>query len=181
MRRLLKFKRVLKYSAIVLIGTAILLGVGIVFAPRVGWRVDTVLSGSMSPALDVGGAVITQPVAPNTIEVGDIITFHSPIDGRLVTHRVIAIQEKSPRYFQTKGDANEDADPYLVPAENMVGQVKFHIPLLGYIANFVKTPLGFILSLGVPGLILVGLEVRNIWIELSKEEKEKKAQVTNNV
>ncbi len=176
MRRVFKLRQALGYLMVALLGAAILLGVAVVFAPRLGWRVDTVLSGSMSPALDVGGAVITQPVDPNTIEVGDIITFHSPMDGRLVTHRVIAIQEKSPRYFQTKGDANEDADPYLVEAQNVVGKVRLHIPFLGYAANFVKTPMGFIITLGVPGLVIIGLEMRNIWIELDREEKGKKAK-----
>lgn len=167
-------KRVLKYSGTVFIVLAMLLALSVILAPRMGWRVDTVLSGSMTPALDVGGAAVTRPVEPEAIERGDIITFYSPLDGKLVTHRVVGIQEKSPLYFQTKGDANEDADPYLVPASNVVGRVQFHVPLLGYVADFIRTPLGFIFILGVPGLIIIGIEMKNIWVELSEEEKRKK-------
>ena len=166
-------KKALKYSGVTLVALLLLLALAVIFAPRMGWRIDTVLSGSMSPTLETGGAVVTQPVAPETIGLDDIITYYSPTDGKLITHRVVGIQE-GPLYFHTKGDANEDADPYLVPTQNVVGKVRFHIPLLGYVANFIRSPLGFILLLGVPGLIIIGMEMRKIWVELSEEEKRKK-------
>jgi signal peptidase len=171
-------RKVLKYSGAVIVALMMLLAVAVLFAPRFGWQIDVVMSGSMSPAMGTGGAVVTQPIDPNTIKLSDVITYHSPLDGKLVTHRVVGIQEHSPLYFQTKGDANEDPDPYLVPSQNIVGKVCFYIPLLGYMTHFVKTPLGFILMLGIPGLIVIGLEMKNIWNELSEEERRKKAEVT---
>lgn len=171
-------RKVLKYLGAVLVALMVLLAVAVLFAPRLGWRIDAVMSGSMSPAMGAGGAVVTQPVALDTIKLSDVITYHSPLDGKLVTHRVVGTQEQSPLYFQTKGDANEDPDPYLVPPQNIVGKVRFYIPLLGYISNFVKTPLGFILMLGMPGLIIIGVEMKNVWGELSEEERRKKAEVT---
>jgi signal peptidase len=158
-----------------LVALMMLLAAAVVFAPHLGWRIDNVLSGSMSPGIKVGSAVITQPVDTGDIEVGDIITFRSPRNGEMITHRVIAIEGENIRYFQTKGDANEDPDPYTVPVANVEGRVIFDVPLLGYFADFVKTPLGFILVLGVPGTIIILLEFRKMWIELSEEEKRKKA------
>ena len=86
---------------------------------------------------------------------------HVVMDGKLITHRVVGIQE-GPLYFHTKGDANEDADPYLVPAQNVVGEVRFYVPLLGYVTDFIRSPLGFILLLGVPGLIIIGMEIMEL-------------------
>jgi len=168
--------RVITYAVSFLLAITLILALAVLFAPRLGWQIDNVRSGSMSPALGVGSAIMTQPVSPSTIEMGDIITYRSPIDGKLTTHRVMDINAGDTLYFQTKGDANEDVDPYLVAATDIVGKVVFAVPQLGHVAGFVKTPLGFGLMLGLPGLMIICLELRVIWIELDKEEKRKKAK-----
>jgi len=150
----------------------IVIAVLIFLSPRFGWRVDTVLSGSMEPALKVGGVLVTCPVKAEEIEEGDIITFYSSMTGELTSHRVIGIDHDSPRYFHTKGDANEDADPFRVSAENVVGKKFFHIPWLGYLTLFVKTRLGFLLALCIPALIVIGMEIKNIWRMSVEEEVE---------
>ena len=160
-----------------LVALMMLLAPAVLFAPHLGWRIDNVLSGSMSPAINVGSAVVTQPVDTQTIEVGDIIIYSSPQNGKMITHRVVGINGESLRYFQTKGDANEDADPYSVPSANVKGKVLLDVPLLGYATDFAKTPLGFILMLGIPGLAIIVLEMRKMWIELSEEEKQKKVKM----
>ena len=143
-------------------------------APHFGWSVDTVFSGSMEPALKVGGVVVTQPIEPEEIKVGDILTFYSPLGKQLTSHRVIAVEQGPSLHFSTKGDANEDADPFTLPPENVVGKVCLHIPYFGYAIQFIKTPLGFLLTLCLPGLIIIVMELRNIWHVLTKEDIEKK-------
>ena len=143
-------------------------------APHFGWSVDAVFSGSMEPELKVGAVVITRPVDAEEIKTGDILTFYSPLSEQLTSHRVIAVEQGSSLHFSTKGDANEDADPFTLPPENVVGKVCFHIPYLGYVAQFVKTPLGFLLTLCLPGLIIIVMELRNIWRAVTQEEIEKK-------
>jgi signal peptidase len=142
-------------------------------APHFGWRVDTVFSGSMEPELKVGGVVVTRPVEAEDIKVGDIITFHSPLNEELISHRVIAVGDEASLHFQTKGDVNEDADPFVVPAQNVVGKVCLHIPYFGYVTQFVKTPLGLLLTLCLPGLVIIVMEMRNIWRALNAEQVEK--------
>lgn len=165
--------QVAKWSGIMLLVLIMVLALFVLFAPRLsGWQIDTVLSGSMSPVLKVGDAVVTKPVDPNAITVGDIITYRSPVDGKLVTHRVVEVEKHSAPIFRTKGDANSSADSYLVPAQNIVGKVSFHIPLLGYVAQFIKTPLGFILLLALPGAVIIGMELKNIWAALSEKPKQ---------
>jgi len=146
-------------------------------APHFGWSVDAVFSGSMEPELKVGGVVITRPAEAEDIKVGDTITFYSPLSEKLTSHRVIAAEDGSSFHFRTKGDANEDADPFIVPAENVVGKVYFHIPYLGYVTQFVKTPLGLLLTLCLPGLIIIVMEMRNIWRVFTEEEIEKKYRI----
>ena len=143
-------------------------------APRFGWRVDNVLSGSMEPKLGIGSVVITRPSPAQDIRIGDIITFQSPINGQLISHRVIAVVGADPQLFRTKGDANQTADPFIVPTSNVVGKVSFHIPCLGYFTRFIKTRWGVLLTLFVPGLIIVASEIRNMWREMSAQESERK-------
>jgi signal peptidase len=146
-------------------------------APRFGWRVDAVFSGSMEPQLKVGGVVVTRPVAAEDIKAGDTITFYCPLNEQLTSHRVIAVEDGSPLSFRTKGDANEDADPFTVPAGKVVGKVCFHLPYFGYAAQFIKTPLGLLLTLCLPGLIIIILEMRNIWRALTEQEIERKYRI----
>ncbi len=133
------------------------------FAPRFGWQIDTVLSGSMEPAIPTGSIVVSRTVPLSEIQVGDIITFSGSGRDRFITHRVTAIGQSDGVVFTTKGDANNAGDPFFVPAENVVGKVILHIPFLGFVFSFVKTPLGIIVTLIIPGLLVLGLELREIW------------------
>ena len=156
-------KKIAKYTATTIMVLIMLMGLFVLIGLLLGWRINTVASGSMDPALRVGETIMTRPVEPETINTGDIIVFSSPMHDKLVCHRVVGVEEEnSSLYFQTKGDANEESDPWLVPAQNVVSRVQFHTPLLSYISSCVKSPLGFILFMGVPGLIVIGMEIKTI-------------------
>ena len=170
-------KQVIQYAGTTFVVLIMILAAFTLFAPHFGWRVDTVFSGSMEPQLKVGGLVVTRPVAAEDITVGDTITFYSPLSEQLTSHRVIAVEEGPPFYFRTEGNGNEDTDPFIVPSENVVGKVCFHIPYLGYVTQFVKTPLGLLLTLCLPGLIIIGMEIRNIWRVLTEERIERKYRI----
>jgi signal peptidase I len=121
----------------------------LLFSPMVGIRFDTVLSGSMSPALDTGDMVVVTSVAPTELKVGDIIVFNSPIANGLVCHRIIDVKQDSELVFQTKGDNNEDPDPFLVPSVNVVGKVQVDIPSMGYVVQYLRGPFGLLLILSL--------------------------------
>ncbi len=110
-------------------------------APALGWRADVVRSGSMSPAIGVGDLAVTSPVSSEDLRVGDVVCYHLA-DGSLVCHRTIAI-DASTATLLTKGDANEDADPYPVPFDDVVGRITFTVPLLGYVISFLQGPFGW--------------------------------------
>jgi signal peptidase I len=147
---------------LVLLVLLMAMAVATFLAPHLGWRVDIVLSGSMESQLKAGGVVITRPVAANTIVPGDVITFYSPDTGKMTTHRVVDIETSPSLRFRTMGDVNEESDPFMVPAESVVGKVCFDVPYLGYVARFVKSPQGLLLSLCLPGLAVIAVEIKNI-------------------
>jgi len=137
-------------------------------------RYEPVLTGSMEPAIPVGGVVIIKPEKYEAIQVGDIICFKFS-ESTLITHRVVAINEEG---FITKGDANEENDPKTVKKEDLVGKVALILPLAGYIGSFIQTPLGFILFLFIPAVSIILYEVRNIIFELKKNKKPPSTNLT---
>lgn len=147
-------------------------------APYFGWRVDAVSSGSMEPQLKVGSLVVTRPVEPEAIVVGDMITFRPITVGENpITHRVTGIGHSSSLHFQTKGDANYNPDPFTVPARDLIGKICFHVPYLGYVTKFLNTLWGFMCAVVIPGLIVIAVYVTNIWQALTMDNKKRADKV----
>jgi signal peptidase I len=120
-------------------------------APALGWRLDVVQSGSMEPAIGKGDLVVTAPGSSENVEIGDVISFHAE-GGTMVCHRVVAIEGQT---FITKGDANEDIDPWAVPFDHVEGKVTIGLPYLGFAVDFLKTPFGWALIGLLAVLVLV--------------------------
>ena len=127
-----------------------------------GVLILVVLSGSMSPSINAGDLILVSKVEAEDIKEGDIITFKN--GKNYVTHRVMNVirGEDGKLRFKTKGDANEEWDHEVVKAEDLVGKVIFVIPKLGYLINFIRTPLGYILFILLPGTLIIIEETRRI-------------------
>lgn len=127
-----------------------------------------VLSDSMEPAISAGDVVIVEEVPPEEIDEGDVITFRAPAGGQFdeggaerVTHRVVeVVREDGQRRFRTRGDANEEADPELVGPGDVVGEVAFAIPYVGYVVQFANSGPGLLALVVVPAVLL---GVNEIW------------------
>lgn len=161
-------KKVFQVLAALLLVAVILACLGIFIAPRFGWQLDIVYSGSMEPTIKVGSLAIIKPVESAAVSEGDIITYAPITDTSIkVTHRVVeVIDGEHGLMFRTKGDANEDPDAYAVPAENVVGSVWMSVPYAGYAMDFVKKPLGFGLLIGLPAILIIGMELKNIFLSV---------------
>jgi signal peptidase len=168
-------KNILKYLSLGLVFILLAVALFVIVIPRMGWRVDAVLSGSMEPQLKVGGVVVTRPLSSDPVQPGDIITFYSPLIKQMITHRVVSVESGELVYFRTKGDANDHPDPFIVPAPNVSGKVCFHVPYLGFAMQAIKTPLGILLTLLIPGAIVIVMEATNIWRALSGKKKSRLA------
>lgn len=134
-----------------------------IISPFFGWRTEVVISGSMEPAIRTGSIVIVRPVIPAAIQTGDIIMFFSPDRKSLTTHRVVGVESESGLRFITRGDANKNVDMNAVEPGQVVGTVVHSIPYLGLLVQFIKTPLGFIVFLLIPAVILIGREILDLW------------------
>lgn len=122
-----------------------------------------VLSDSMSPAIGAGDVVYVDDAPTDRVEAGDVITFERPGDGETVTHRVTeVVTADGTTQFRTKGDANEEVDARLVPEGNVVGVVRFHVPLIGHVVTFASTSLGTGVLVVVPFGLLALDELRRL-------------------
>ena len=113
-----------------LVAFVALLAVVLVVIRALGMQFFTVESGSMSPLYPINSLVVVREVEPETIEVGDVVTYVLNEDLVLVTHRVTEINA-SERTFTTKGDANTAEDPNPVLWDNVVGKVVLGLPGVG--------------------------------------------------
>lgn len=139
-----------------------------------GKDLKVVLSGSMSPTFETGSLVAVTPKTFDQIRQNDILTFRFEND-KIVTHRVI---EVFPDRLITKGDANDAADTSPILPEQVIGTVEYWIPYFGYFVNFVRSPLGMLLMLGIPGLYLIISSMWSLLKTLNKLEQDKKSTAT---
>ena len=130
--------------------------------------------------LSIGDIIVVQGVNIKDLKANypnsDIIVFHSPIDGELIVHRIIATETvNGVTYFQTKGDGNGYPDtwpktptsgldpwdsnsPPGVPQNLVVGKVIMRIPWFGWITLFMRgNPVGLPIIIAII-LLLVVLE-----------------------
>ena len=159
-------RRVAKWVGSALVLLVVPLIVFVILLPGVlSSRLVIVYSGSMEPELPMGSLAMITEVDPATVKRGDVITFRSPEEGLNVSHRVVAVSPSEPLTFKTKGDANNTVDPYVVPAESIVGTVSGNIPRVGYVlgelADFFDHPWSLVLLIGLPAAIVLGSAARD--------------------
>ncbi|PSJ94312.1 signal peptidase I [Brevibacillus fortis] len=135
-----------------------------------GSEIMVVLSGSMAPTFDTGSIVAVKPVNFGDIKQGDIVTFKNE-DDLTITHRVVEVTGQG---LITRGDANNGNDTMPVTQDRLIGQVEFYVPLLGYLIEFIRSKVGMLVFLGVPGIYLIVSQV----MKLFKMMKEAGAQTS---
>lgn len=156
------WKRVWNITTSVLVGLVVLVAVLLVGSRIFGVQTYTVLSGSMRPEYSEGDILYvksvekTEAAIRENISVGDPITFVLDDKLTVATHRVVAIDYQNGE-FRTKGDANKDEDQNPVLFENLIGKPIFAIPLLGYVSDFVQSPPGLYVAIGVMILLIAAV------------------------
>ena len=161
-------------------GTILVIAALVVFlflavGPRfLGYQTATMLTGSMAPSIVPGDIVVTtqQPVAD--VEVGDVISYHIPVeDHRVETHRVIEVltNPDGTTAVRTQGDANEAADPWIATLDgDHVYQEAFVIPEIGNLIRALRTPaVSTVLVYGAPTVLVLGL-LTMIWSRPGTED-----------
>ena len=136
-----------------------------------GFKVFTVISGSMEPEYSVGDLIYVKDVDINSIKVGDPITFVLNEELVVATHRVVEIDSENQQFY-TKGDANKTIDSSPVHYNNVIGVPKFKIPLLGYVSDFIQNPPGIYITLVVSVILIVAVFLPDFFTRKKKETKE---------
>ncbi len=141
-----------------------------------GYRTATMLTGSMEPGIMPGDVVLTTPEPAADVQVGDVISYHIPIEDRRVeTHRVVKVIERGNGTIavRTQGDNNSNVDPWTATIEgDTVWEVQTVIPKLGSVIRFLRAD-AFqhgILWVAFGGLLLLGLSL--IWGKGSTRDDE---------
>lgn len=151
-------RKVLKWSMLAILGLILASLAFLYFAP--GYDMRIVRSGSMVPVINVGDLVISGPVnglINGEIKARTIVTYQHGKD--LITHRVQSIEGNG---LVTKGDALEEADPWLVTLDTVQSVYLFKIPYWGYVVNFIQTKTGWFLAIVIPAALLVLWLVKDI-------------------
>jgi len=116
-----------------------IVSLSIVYAPRIfGCQVYSIDTGSMTPTIPQGSLIYVKPYTNfEDYSVNDIVTFSDLTRETFFTHRIVEI-DSATHSFVTKGDANNDVDPSPTESIYAVGKVQFSVPVLGYVASFLR-------------------------------------------
>lgn len=119
-----------------------------------GWKPFIVLSGSMETQISVGDIVIMKEIDTSQLKKGDIIAFKT--NDIVITHRIDDIIEENGNVkYITKGDNNNTRDEGTVLPEQVEGIFICNIHRLGNLAIFIQTPIGMIICLSIPIILII--------------------------
>ena len=114
----------------------------------------------MEPTLRNGDALLMKDMDHNKLRTGDIVALQHPSKGP-IAHRIVSIKPISQHdlLIQTRGDANQLSEWWLVTANEKVAVAIVHIRFFGHALEFIKT---------VPGMILLLASVLVLLVVLTK-------------
>ncbi|MDR6686420.1 signal peptidase [Arthrobacter sp. 1088] len=160
--------KTMKFLGFAMLAMAALVFLFLAIGPRIlGYQTSTMLTGSMAPLINPGDVVVTVPTPIADVKVGDIITYHIPVeDQRVETHRITEITTTADGgvAVQTKGDANNGIDPWIATLQGKtVDKQIATIPYVGNAIRALREPLVLnILIYGAPGILVIGM-LASIW------------------
>jgi signal peptidase len=141
-----------------------------------GQRLEVLTSGSMAPKYPAGSVVVAQPITPDQLRVGQVITFKPVGEPTQVTHQIVAlkplpqtdengdpvVENGRPVYnlfAQTKGFGNPEVDPNMTPVGNVRYLVVQGYPGLGEWLLWSRTLVGRVTVFMPPFLLLIAAEL----------------------
>ena len=109
----------------------------------------------------------------NDVVVDDIISYRR--DGEeIVIHRLV---RRFGNKLITKGDANNTVDFALAEEHNIIGEVIFKIPKVGYIQEILATKGGLVIFIFIPCLGVLSYDVVKMIKKMGKKSKKSETTV----
>lgn len=165
-----KIKKVWEIATTILVALVVAFAVFLMGSRLIGLKMYHVISPSMEPSYSVGDLICVKETDPDSVKVGDPITF--VLNDKLVvaTHRVVGIDSEN-RQFTTKGDANKTEDAAPVHFNNLVGVPVFAIPLLGYVSAYIQNPPGMYVAIAFGVVLLAAVFLPDLFVKKNRKEK----------
>lgn len=144
-----------------------------------GHKMYIVLSDSMSATdFSAGDLVVVKEVDPSTLREGDIVAFMSQSTdsyGQTMTHMIRSVTTtlNGEPGFITYGTTTGIDDEGIVTYPYVQGKYVFAIPKLGAFFTFMKTPVGYLVCILLPFLLLIlyqGVNCVRIFRQYKKEQ-----------
>ena len=170
-----KVKKIWDTVTTVLVVLVVIFAMFLMGSRMMGLQVFNVISGSMEPTYSVGDLLYVKTVDPDSVKVGDPITFVLNEDLVVATHRVVAIDSEN-RQFTTKGDANSTEDAAPVHFNNLIGVPVFAIPLLGYVSAYIQSPPGMYVAIALGAALLLAVFLPDLFTKKEDNKEENKEE-----
>lgn len=127
-----------------------------------------VVSGSMLPSIQINSINIVKICSTNEVSIGDVIMYKAT-NGMMIVHRVMEIHETNGEYsFITKGDNNDEADPWEVEEKQVRGKIVYTCnsvaPLLTDILPS-NGEVNAVAMLRAIAMIVIIVSVISVWIQ----------------
>ena len=139
-----------------------------------GYQMYVVVTDSMSGTYDVGDIIVSKKVPLDTLEVDDVVAYLGEVgtyNGKIVTHRIVNIEENNGEYiFTLKGDKNVELDP-LVNGSQIKGKILRKLSFITVIYSFISNKYIFLALVLVPLVLVIYYQVYCIVKEVRKNDE----------
>lgn len=126
---------------------------------------------SMEPAIPFGSVVHVVPTDPAALRVGDVVSVQQGAGRAVFTHRIVRLAElPDGMYLETKGDANVDSDPSLIPVTSVIGRVELTVPYAGFGVALLGSGQGILFLVSLAGVLLAAA-----WLLETLEDDQREA------
>ncbi|MBO5870301.1 MAG: signal peptidase I [Clostridia bacterium] len=143
-----------------------------------GYSPFSVQTNSMYPTLSKGDYIFVEKCDAESLEIGDIITYFTFINGQRVvnTHRIVDIKiNGSIIQYQTQGDnkeTNPEPDESLLSQGDIIGKFSgTKIPVMGSVIDYLSTKMGFFLVILLPVLLFTLYQIYKLVVVILHNHK----------
>lgn len=139
-----------------------------------GYRIFTVASESMVPVYEINDVILVKEYDVKTLEVGDDIAYIGKfyeMKDKIVTHRIVRIENDEGLEIYTQGLANSLEDP-VITEDQVLGKVVYKFTTISFITKLVRNKVGFFFLIFIPLVLVLFLEIADTILDIKLEKLE---------
>lgn len=139
-----------------------------------GYRIFTVASESMIPVYEINDVILVKEYEVEDLKVGDDIAYIGKfyeMKDKIVTHRIIRIEQDEELEIYTKGLANPAEDP-AITEDQVLGRVIYKFTIISLVTKLVRNKVGFFFLIFIPLVLVLFLEIADTILDIKLEKLE---------